>query len=55
MSDCVEQVRRAARRDRARRDLDALLAVPDAEDPERDENVAARLRQLLDEERDPPG
>ncbi len=55
MADCVRRVRRAAGRGRASRDLRALFAVPDAENPERDENVAARLRQLLDEERDPPG
>jgi DNA primase len=52
MADCVELVRRAARRGRAQKEIRELLAVPD---PERDENVAARLRQLLAEERTPPG
>jgi DNA primase len=54
MADCVRAVRRAASRDRGRRDIRELLATPGPEDPERDENVAARLRQLLAEERDPP-
>jgi DNA primase len=55
MADCVGQVRRVARRDRARREIRELLGVPGAQDPARDENVAARLRQLLEEERDPTG
>jgi DNA primase len=54
MADCVRQVRRAASRGRARREIRELLDAPGPEDPERDENVAARLRQLLAEERDPP-
>jgi len=53
MADCVRAVRRAASRDRGRRDIDELLATPGPADPERDEHVAARLRQLLAEERDP--
>jgi len=55
MADCVEQVRRAARRGRAGREIRELFAASGAQDPERDENVAARLRQLLEEERNPPG
>jgi DNA primase len=54
MADCVRQVRRAASRGRARREIRELFDAPGPEDPERDENVAARLRQLLAEERDPP-
>jgi hypothetical protein len=55
MADCVRQVRRAARRDRVRREIHELLGVPGAQDPERDENVAARLRELLVEERKSSG
>jgi DNA primase len=51
MADCVHKVRQEARRDKYRRDIREILAVPD---PERDENVAARHRQLLAEERTPP-
>ena len=38
------------RRRRARRDIGALLAASGDLDPERDENVAARLRRLLEED-----
>jgi DNA primase len=55
MADCVRQVRRHARRDRGRREISELFATPGPEDPERDEKVAARLRQMLAEERDPRG
>ena len=55
MADCVRRVRLVALRDRAGREIRDLLATPGPEDPKRDENVAARLRQLLAEEHDPPG
>ena len=54
MADCVRQVRRAASRGRARREIGELLAASGGLDPERDENVAARLRRLLEEERESP-
>ena len=54
MADCVRQVRRAASRGRARREIGELLAASGGLDPERDENVAARLRRLLEEERELP-
>ncbi|MGD0448430.1 MAG: DNA primase [Candidatus Dormibacteria bacterium] len=54
MADCVRAVRRAASRGRGRRDIGELLATAGPADPERDEHIAARLRQLLAEERDPP-
>jgi DNA primase len=52
MADCVQRVRGADRRGRYRRDIRDILAGPD---PDRDENVAARHRRLLEEERNPPG
>ena len=55
MADCVHRVRLVALRDRAGREIRDLFATPGPEDPKRDENVAARLRQLLAEEHDPPG
>ena len=55
MADCVDRVRRAAIRDRTGREIRELLATPGPEDPQRDENVAARVRDLLAEERRPPG
>jgi len=54
MADCVRQVRRHASQDRGRREIKELFATRGPEDPERDEKVAARVRQLLAEERDPP-
>jgi DNA primase len=54
MVDCVARVRQAARRGRTSRQIHDLLAAPGAQGPERDEEVAARLRQLLVEERTPP-
>ncbi|MGD1034013.1 MAG: DNA primase [Candidatus Dormibacteria bacterium] len=54
LADCVGLVRKAASRGRARREIDQLLAASGALDPGRDENVAARLRRLLEEEREPP-
>ena len=54
MADCVQKVRLTALRRRARRDTDALLAVPGDQDPDRAERVAARLRELHAEERRPP-
>lgn len=54
LADCVRQVRRAASRGRARREISELLAAAGALDPERDENVAARVRRMLAEERASP-
>ena len=53
LADCVRQVRRAASRSRARREIGELLTGSGAPGPERDENIAARLRRLLAEEREP--
>jgi DNA primase len=55
MADCVDRVRRVAVRDRTGREIRELFATPGPEDPQRDENVAARVRDLLAEERRPPG
>jgi DNA primase len=55
MADCVRQVRLHASRDRTHREINRLFAAPGAPDPQRDEKVAARIRQQLAEERDPPG
>jgi DNA primase len=55
MADCVDRVRRVAIRARTGREIRELFATPGSEDPQRDENVAARVRDLLAEERRPPG
>ena len=54
MADCVRRVWRAAIRDRTGREIRELFATPGPEDPQRDENVAARLREMVAEERHPP-
>ena len=55
LADCVRQVREAGSRDRAGREIRELLSGRGGGDPERDEKVAARIRQLLDELRQPLG
>ncbi len=54
MADCVRRVRHEAIRDRTGREIRELFATPGPEDPQRDENVAARLREMVAEERHPP-
>jgi DNA primase len=55
MADCVRRVHRAAIRGRTRREIRELFAAPGLETAERDESVAARLREMLAEENRPPG
>jgi hypothetical protein len=53
IADCVDRSRFAARHERAQRDIDALFGAPAGSEAGYADGVAARLREVIAEQREP--